>query len=129
MEKRSALFLFCLFLILALGVLALAQQAEAPDKAKIKKEQCLGCHGSYDKIIEKTAKYKAPSDEITSPHRYIPHAEKTDIPECTECHTPHAIPLKDKSTVVKPQNINFCYETPGCHHIHTLQACKTCHGG
>jgi hypothetical protein len=129
MEKKFALVLFCLFSILALGVMVLAQQSTEPEKPKIKKEQCLGCHGSYDKLAEKTANYKTPSEETTSPHKYVPHSEKTDIPECTECHTPHVIPLKDKATVVKPKEINLCYDTPGCHHMHTLQACKACHGG
>ncbi len=128
MDKKFVLFPFCLFLILALGILALGQQTAEQEKAKIKKEQCLGCHGSFDKLAEKTANYKSPTGETISPHKYVPHKEKTEIPECTECHIAHEIPLKDKTTVVKPKEIEYCYNTTGCHHMHNLQACKTCHG-
>ena len=43
-------------------------------------QKCLACHGSFDKLAEKTANFKAPSGETTSPHRYVPHTDKTDIP-------------------------------------------------
>jgi len=126
MLKRIPSFLLSLILAMAFGVLHTG--ADAQEKEKIKKEQCLGCHGSYDKLAEKTANYKADSGETLSPHRYIPHEEKTNIPECTECHTPHSIPLTDKSTVVKPKDLGFCHQT-GCHHMPNFQACKSCHGG
>jgi hypothetical protein len=121
MEKR-----LILVLILAFGMSTLAISGAEQEKPKIKKEQCLGCHGSYDKLAEKTSDWKAPSGETTTPHRYVPHEEKTDIPECTECHTPHIIPLQDKSAVVKPKDIGFCFN-PSCHHMQNLKPCKECH--
>jgi hypothetical protein len=122
MEKRSFLLLFVLIALLVFGGLALATQEKAD--SKIDKEKCLGCHGPYEKIIKATAEWKAPSGETLSPHRYVPH-DSQDIPQCTECHTQHEIPLKDKSAVVKPQDVQFCFE--GCHHMRNLQPCKNCH--
>jgi len=122
MEKKSFLFLCALMVLLIFGGLALATQEKTD--SKIDKEKCLGCHGPYEKIINATAEWKAPSGETLSPHRYVPH-DNQDIPQCTECHTQHEIPLKDKSTVVKPQDVQFCFE--GCHHMRNLQPCKNCH--
>ncbi len=125
MEKKYPLFLVALILLIFFGSFALAtQEAKKPD-AKVNKDQCLACHGPYEKIIKATAEWKAPSGETVTPHQYVPHAEKTEIPECTECHTPHAIPLEDKASVVKPKEVEFCYAA--CHHVHNLQACNNCH--
>jgi hypothetical protein len=129
MEKRFTLLLLILILALSVGTLAVAGSS-APQAAKtdkIPKEKCLGCHGSYDKLREKTKDYKAASGETVTPHQYVPHADAQDIPECTECHTPHVIPLVDKSTVVKPKSLDFCFQ-PGCHHMRNLQNCHACHG-
>ncbi len=52
-------------------------------------QKCLACHGDYDKLAEKTSNYKASSGETVTPHQYIPHKEKTEIPDCTECHESH----------------------------------------
>jgi hypothetical protein len=117
--------LFLLIVVLAAPSM-LVLRADDQEKPNIKKEQCLGCHGSFDKLAEKTAKYKTSTDETTTPHKYIPHSSK-NIPECEECHTPHEIPLKDKSKVVKA-NTDLCYNTRGCHHMNNLNACKSCHG-
>ncbi len=104
-------------------------QDDAKEAPKAEKQtyaqKCLACHGSFDKLAEKTASFKAPSGEITTPHRYVPHADKTDIPECIECHVPHPIPLEDKSDAVTRDNLSFCYQ--GCHHPSNLQPCKSCH--
>ena len=129
MEKRFILLLTLLTLVLVLGTLAVAGNS-APQEAKtdkVTKEKCLGCHGAYDKLREKTKGYKAASGETVTPHQYVPHADAQDIPECTECHTPHVIPLTDKSTVVKPKDLGFCFQS-GCHHMQNLQNCHTCHG-
>jgi hypothetical protein len=120
---RKRLFILCVVLV-APSMLVL--RADDQEKQTISKEQCLGCHGSFDKLAEKTAKFKMPSDETTTPHRYIPHSSK-NVPECTACHTAHEIPLKDKSKVVKATP-DLCYSTRGCHHMNNLDACKTCHG-
>jgi hypothetical protein len=88
-------------------------------------KKCFACH-SYDKIREATAKYKASSGETATPHQYVPHKdkEKGDIPDCTQCHQEHPIPLADKSKVVKPKDVDYCYNE--CHHMRNLESCK-CH--
>jgi hypothetical protein len=131
MERKSFLVSGALILALAFGVFALAtgtvaQEAAAPKEEKgAVAQKCLACHGPFDKIAQATADYVAPSGETVTPHQYIPHDEKKDIPECTECHKPHEIPLEDKSTVVIPDNLDYCYTS--CHHSQNLQPCSTCH--
>jgi len=129
MDKRLAILLTALSLILTIGVFPIAGSSapQAAKTEKIAKEKCLACHGSYDQLREKTKGYKAQSEETVTPHQYVPHADAQDIPECTECHTPHTIPLTDKSTVVKPKDLDFCFQ-PGCHHMRNLKNCNTCHG-
>jgi hypothetical protein len=129
MGKKFALLLSVLFLTSAMGTPAVSGNSAAQEAKteKINKEKCLGCHGDYDKLREKTKDYKAASGETVTPHQYVPHADAQDIPECTECHTPHVIPLTDKSTVVKPKNLDFCFQA-GCHHMRDLKSCKNCHG-
>ena len=117
--------------ILLVGTISLLTAAAPQESAKTTEKKtvaqtCLACHGSFDKLAEKTANFKASSGEIGTPHRYVPHAEKTDIPECTECHfVPHTVPLEDKSKVAKPDNITYCFNS--CHHATNLQPCKNCH--
>jgi hypothetical protein len=116
---------------LMLGLCAVIGSAvDVPEKMiEIKgvARKCLFCH-SYDKMREATAKYKFSSGETVTPHQYIPHkAPKNiaNIPDCTECHQEHPIPLEDKSKVVLPKDVTFCYTT--CHHLNNLAACGTCH--
>lgn len=124
---KKGLTLFVVLLVLTISILALgAIAAVQKDSQKPAKTTCLACHGSFDKIAAATAGYETPSGEKTTPHRYIPHADKKDvnIPECTECHTPHPVPLEDKSKVVKA-NIDYCFGS--CHHARNLQPCSNCH--
>jgi hypothetical protein len=130
MKIRSTQFVLLVSaLVLLLGVLAAASIALDGPGVKIETKgvakECLKCH-SYDKIQKDTAKYRASSGETVTPHQYVPHKakEKGDIPDCTECHAKHPVPLEDKSKAVKPKNINFCYSA--CHHMNDLQGCK-CH--
>jgi hypothetical protein len=128
-------FSIVLISIVVFGALILAASANSQEPApkeadkkeapKPEAQKCLDCHKSFDKIAADTADYTTPSGETTTPHRYIPHAEKKDIPECTECHKPHPVPLKSKEEAVKPDNIDFCYSS--CHHAHNLQPCNSCH--
>lgn len=124
----SPLFVFILALVFGMSALMLgaATQENAPAKKADSKAapKCLGCHGSFDKIAAATANYETPSGEKTSPHKYVPHEDKKDIPECTNCHTPHPVPLQSKESVVKP-NIEWCYTS--CHHAQNLRPCKDCH--
>lgn len=112
---------------LVLGAFTLASaipQGDAPVE-KVVKTQCLACHGPFDDVAAATAEYTAPSGEVGTPHRYIPHAEKTEIPECVECHIPHTIPIEPDEQVVRPKKIDYCYG--GCHHAQNLQPCSACH--
>lgn len=105
---------------------ASASQTQAP---AVSKETCLNCHGPFDKIIDASGSYVAPSGEKTSPHRYVPHDSKqeADIPECTNCHTVHSLdPLPVQGTVdLKKVGVQWCYEA--CHHEKNLTSCKECH--
>jgi hypothetical protein len=97
--------------------------------AKDSKNDCLGCHGPYDKIIEATANYTAPSGEKTSPHKYVPHDSKREeeIPECSECHTAHPLdPLPAPGSIdLSKVSVQWCYTA--CHHEKDLTSCKKCH--
>ena len=124
MRKRSTLFLVAATALLIFGTVGLATQ-EAKTPAKMNKTACLGCHGSFEKLIQKNVKFKLSEEESVNPHKYVPH-DGEEVPECTECHfVPHTIPLTDKSTVEKPKDVSFCFN--GCHHMRNFQPCKTCH--
>jgi len=124
MQKRFPLFLVALLALIVFAGLALATQGAKKPAGKLGKDQCLACHGSFEKLVKAEAKFKMPAGETVNPHKYIPH-DSTDVPECTECHIAHTIPLQDKSAVEKPKDVQFCYD--GCHHMKNLQSCKTCH--
>jgi hypothetical protein len=129
MKRRfSLLSQVTLACALLLGILAAAATAvDVPEKRiEIKgvAKKCLNCHHpSYDKIREATAKYKFSSGETVTPHQYIPHKEKTGIPDCTECHEEHPNPPTGK--VAKPKEVTFCYTA--CHHLNNLDPCSKCH--
>jgi hypothetical protein len=97
--------------------------------ARASDNECLACHDNFDKLIESTGGYQAPSGEKGSPHRYVPHdsKKKEDIPECTHCHKAHAMdPLPKKGSLDKSKvGIQWCFEA--CHHEKTLESCKHCH--
>ncbi len=130
MTNRSLLYFSALILIPFFGAFALAtgmDGQESAEKAETVKPAvaCLDCHGSFDYVADITSDFVTASGETTTPHRYIPHDDKEGIPECTECHIPHTIPLEDVSTVVKPDNVDWCYDI--CHHARNLEPCSTCH--
>jgi len=131
MKRRIVLCLSVVIAVLMSGTFALPATAESQAEAKKVEAQtvaqkCLACHGPYDKLAEKTAGFKASSGETVTPHQYVPHAEKKEFPECTGCHlVPHPVPLQDKSEVVKPDGVAWCYSS--CHHASNLQPCKACH--
>lgn len=130
MKRISALPLFVLMVTLLSGAFgsAIAAAAQNGGKSKAKKvpaKTCLGCHGSYDEIAKATASFKTAGGQTVNPHQYVPHAEKKEIPECTECHKPHPIPLENVSEVVKPGNLDWCYSS--CHHVYDFQPCTNCH--
>jgi hypothetical protein len=124
MGKRFFLPVVLVFVLGAYSFFGAIAQDKTQEK-KIEKSTCLACHGSYDDIAAATADFKTSSGETVTPHQYVPHEEKTDIPECIECHKPHPIPLESKEQVVKPNNIEWCYTS--CHHVKNLQPCSACH--
>ena len=124
MQKRFPLVVIALSVLVILAGLGMAAQDAKAPAAKMDKTMCLGCHGPFDKLVKAEAKFKTPAEETVNPHKYVPH-DSEDAPECTECHTPHTIPLEDKSKVEKPKDVQFCYDS--CHHMKNLQSCKTCH--
>jgi hypothetical protein len=129
-KKINRLWFIVSAATLLLGMLAAAGIALDLSQKRIETKgvakKCLACH-SYNKIRQSTAKYKTPNDETVTPHQYVPHKEKEkgDIPDCTDCHEAHATPLTDKSKVVKPKDITYCYTE--CHHMRNLTSCNTCH--
>jgi hypothetical protein len=126
---RKIFVLLLIGLTVVFGLFAFSQDnAPKPDSqtnpdSQINKDQCLACHGPFDKIAKDTAGYQTPSGETVTPHQYVPHDEKKEIPECTNCHKQHPIPPTEKPA--RPQAIDFCYS--GCHHAQNLQPCNNCH--
>jgi len=93
-----------------------AKVTQAPGKffkqRKYPNEMCQGCHGSYDRLAEKTkgsSAFKTTHNESINPHQPT-HGQV----ECFNCHKMH----KDKPP------IEYCY---GCHHPRQLSNCKYCH--
>ena len=103
------------------GFSAAAQAQGAPE---MKKGDCLGCHGPVEALVKKNVQVKVEGGSV-NPHKFVPHAEQNleKFPECTVCHTPHAMPppkgFKDKAA-----NVEMCYS---CHHNYTFEPCKKCH--
>jgi hypothetical protein len=90
---------------------------------------CLHCHGPFDKLIAASTNYVAPSGEKTSPHRYVPHSSTNaaDVPECSHCHSTHSIsPRPARGSIDKSKlDVQWCYET--CHHEKDFTPCIKCH--
>lgn len=93
-----------------------AKVTKAPGKffrqRKYPNEMCQGCHGSYDRLADKTkdrSAFKTTHNELINPHKPT-HGQV----ECFNCHKMH----KDKPP------IEYCY---GCHHPRQLSNCKDCH--
>jgi len=120
-------FYFTATVVLAFSVLSfvVAIAQDEAQETKVDKSMCFACHGSFDDIAAATADYVAPSGETITPHRYVPHYENTDIPECVECHVPHPIPPESEDQVVNPGKVDWCYLS--CHHMSNFQPCTMCH--
>ncbi len=101
--------------------------ANAEDKAAPGPAACLACHGgSFEKLASKKPSFKASSGEIINPHQYLQHDLKTveNIPNCTDCHSTHPIPLKEKVDLSKV-NVESCFLS--CHHQQNFERCNNCH--
>ena len=98
-----------------------APAAGAETTVEGSKDTCLGCHGPFDKLTSVTVNYQWQSGDKSSPHRYVPHDSK-DIPECSNCHKPHPVPLTSTKGLPKA-NAEWCNM---CHHA-GFAPCKSCH--
>jgi hypothetical protein len=106
---------------------ATAQKAASP-AAATSKDDCLNCHGPFDKLSATSAGYVAPSGEKISPHRFVPHNSKEvkAIPGCSNCHEPHPLPPKTPALAGLPKpDVQWCYTA--CHHKNNFVLCKDCH--
>ena len=124
-----------IFAALMLGVLLVyaIQVADAATKTpksnktktEIKPVACVSCH-SFEALNARKASVKADRGEIVNPHIYIPHNENKpeNVQDCTNCHTMHPIPLKEKVDLSKV-NIDSCYLS--CHHQQNFESCNKCH--
>jgi len=91
--------------------------------AETSSDVCLGCHGPFTKLASALAQFVAEDGNKINPHVYVPH-DKQEIPGCTNCHTPHPVPLTSPKGLSKPA-VDYCYNT--CHHRRNFTPCKTCH--
>ena len=113
----------------ASGALAAEDSAE---KASDSTKQCLMCHGgSFEALREQTKNWTDEFGDKIQPHQYLdsesanPHQGAKVVPECTNCHEKHPVPLP---AGYKPKQATFstCY---GCHHMENFQKCSDagCH--
>ena len=110
-----------------IGAIVLCACMTSLQAAGTTKQDCLACHGPFDKLISKNIAVEADPKPV-NPHTSIPHTKtgKMDqIWECTMCHTPHAMPVK-KDPNREKANVEACYQ---CHHQYNFQRCDACHGG
>ena len=122
MNKQSRILTICASIFALTLLLSGSSPAQTAAPLANSKDVCLQCHGPYDKLVSANANYNGwEGGETTSPHRYVPHDSK-DIPECSNCHKPHPVPLTSTEGLPKP-NGTWCY---GCHHKRVLK-CGTCH--
>ena len=101
------------------GVTADSKLPKRLRKAKIDEALCLGCHGSYEDLAEKTADCTVLTDSagtVVNPHDLPEGADHAKI-DCLDCHSMH----KEQSSMATA--MNTC---TGCHHAGTFE-CGTCH--
>lgn len=101
------------------GVTADSKLPKRLRKAKIDEALCLGCHGSYEDLAEKTADCTVLTDSagtVVNPHDLPEGADHAKI-DCLDCHTAHKVQEVSEAT------LNAC---TGCHHTGVFE-CGTCH--
>ena len=101
------------------GVTADSKLPKRLRKAKIDEALCLGCHGSYEDLAEKTADCTVLTDSagtVVNPHDLPEGADHAKI-DCLDCHTAHKVQEVSEAT------LNTC---TGCHHTGVFE-CGTCH--
>ncbi len=120
-------------LLLGAAVSFSSLPASAADASGPTAEECLQCHGPYDKLRESTKNWKDEFGDQIQPHQYmdpdnaLPHQGKKLAPDCKSCHGVHPIPPKPGFKMKEP-SFSSCY---GCHHMENFQKCGSsgCHEG
>ncbi len=103
----------------------------APAAPNVSSDYCLSCHGPYEKVVQASTNYTIQdgSGSKVNPHTMIDmtsskrHNTGRGVPECANCHKPHAQPLAPSKDVPKA-NVEFCYS---CHHQRNFIPCSQCH--
>ncbi len=97
----------------------------------VSSDSCLRCHGPYEKVVQASANYAIQdgSGSKVNPHTVIDissskrHNTGKGVPECSNCHKPHPLPLASSKDVPEA-NVEFCYS---CHHQRNFIPCSQCH--
>lgn len=96
--------------------------SKMPKKLKdtdIESDTCLSCHGSWQKLAEKTSGLTVLTDEegtTVNPHE-LPAAHVDEKLNCIDCHTVH------EESDIAQKSEDSCIS---CHHKN-VYACGTCH--
>lgn len=124
----------CLVLAMAAFGTSPAVRAAETGSTASSAEQCLACHGPFDKLAEKTKDWKDEFGDPVNPHVWIdkdaakPHNARQMPPDCLKCHEAHPIPPKADWKPKQKPDVSYCY---GCHHMETFEPCgqSGCHEG
>ena len=109
------------FFLLTVAACGTAAAADAPPP--MTKDQCLACHGPFEKLVKKDFKIEAVPNPI-NPHVFVPHIGQTkDFFDCLLCHQQHTIP-PEKGYHDKSATLDACF---GCHHTEEFAKCSSCH--
>jgi predicted CXXCH cytochrome family protein len=120
---KCSIVMRALNLVLVFSICTALASAQTPPGSNTQKETCLSCHGPYDKLMAKGSNYVWPKGEKHSPHMYVRHDSK-NIPECTNCHKPHAMPPTPAGAkAMGKADPDWCFT---CHHTKQL-TCGACH--
>lgn len=111
------------FLLFALFTFSVMAQEKAP--VTVTQDQCIGCHGPIEKLINKNLKVPDDNGVMVNPHVLVPHAGGAEAKpmECLSCHTAHTLPPK-KGFKDEDASLEGCYK---CHHNYELKKCSACH--
>ncbi len=91
--------------------------------AFIENDFCLGCHGSWEELAEKTVESTACTDvngTVVNPHGF-PESADHDTIRCINCHRMHE--AQDQETLYA----SAAHTCTLCHHSEEYVPCSTCH--
>ncbi len=107
----------------AAAVAGEGKAAVQPPPEKPTAEFCLGCHGPFETLAQRTSNYVTDQGEKVNPHVYVPHDSKK-ITTCNDCHEVHPLTVTSPSNIAKA-NVQYCYSA--CHHVNDFTPCVQCH--